>query len=92
MTLLDAAEGSAFERLPSDCCGFGGLFAIEHEAVSTEMLRRKLDQIEASGAEAVVACDVSCLMQIEGGLRRAGSTIRCMHLAQALAGEEPGLA
>jgi hypothetical protein len=30
-------------------------------------------------------------MQIEGGLRRAGSEVRCAHLAQLLAGREAGL-
>ena len=48
-------------------------------------------QIEDTGAETVVGCDANCLMQIEGGLRRAGSNIRCSHLSQTLTGREPGL-
>ncbi|MFV1859025.1 MAG: Fe-S oxidoreductase, partial [Anaerolineales bacterium] len=59
--------------------------------ISREMLARMIRQIEGSGAELVVGCDVSCLMQIEGGLRRAGSPLRCSHLSQALTGRKPGL-
>jgi Fe-S oxidoreductase len=43
------------------------------------------------GVDVVVGADVSCLMQIEGGLRRRGSSIRCAHLAQMLTMKEPGL-
>jgi L-lactate dehydrogenase complex protein LldE len=54
-------------------------------AISGAMLDRKLDAIEASGARTVVATDVSCLMHIEGGLRRRGSSIGVRHLAELLA-------
>lgn len=89
-TLLQAA---GFEVYPLDdvCCGFGGVFAVDQPEISGEMLQRRLQAIQESGAQTVVACDVSCLMHIEGGLRRAGSAVRCAHLAQTLAGKEPGL-
>ena len=48
------------------------------------MLRDKVDSIVDSGAEAVVACDSSCLMQIGGGLEKRGATVRSLHLAQLL--------
>lgn len=89
--LLEAATGTAAATLPDECCGFGGMFAIEHADISSEMLERRLEQIAASGADTVVACDVGCLMHIDGGLRKNGSRVRCAHLAQVLAGQEPGL-
>jgi len=67
------------------CCGFGGLFAIKMSDISGAILQRKLDDIEASGANIIVATDVSCLMHIEGGLRRRDKRIRTMHLAEILA-------
>ena len=67
------------------CCGFGGLFAVKMADISGAMLRRKLDNIEASGADVVTGTDVSCLMHIGGGLRRRGSRIRVKHLAEILA-------
>jgi len=91
LTLLGEVAGAQIHPLEPVCCGFGGLFAVDQPDISTEMLARKLEQVTASGAEVVVGCDVSCLMHIEGGLRHNGSTIRCAHVAQILAGREPAL-
>jgi L-lactate dehydrogenase complex protein LldE len=70
-----------------ECCGFGGLFSVEMPAVSTAIMNEKLDQIEASGADTVVAGDISCLVHIEGGLRRRGSAVEVRHIAQLLGGK-----
>lgn len=67
-----------------ECCGFGGLFAIEMPAVSTSIMDAKLDRLEASGADTLVGGDVSCLMHLEGGLRRRGSNITVRHIAELL--------
>ncbi len=67
------------------CCGFGGLFALKMADISGSLLARKIANIEASGADTVVATDVSCLMHIAGGLRRQGSAIQVKHLAELLA-------
>jgi len=91
MALLEAVAGVHVHRLEPDCCGFGGLFAVDQPEISTEILERKLAQIRDSGAEVVVGCDVSCLMHIEGGLRHRSSTVRCAHLAQILAGQKATL-
>ena len=91
LSLLEAVDGLEVEPLEPECCGFGGVFSVDHEEVSGEMLARKLERVAASGAELVVAGDVSCLMHIEGGLRKQGSPVRCAHLAQLLAGREGGL-
>jgi L-lactate dehydrogenase complex protein LldE len=73
---MDAAE---------ECCGFGGTFAVKFADVSGAIARTKIESIERSGAEIVTGLDASCLMQIDGALRRAGSKIRTMHLAEILA-------
>lgn len=91
LDLLNQVEGADVISLSPDCCGFGGVFAIDHAEISSEMMNRKLDAIESSNADIVVSADVSCLMQIEGGLRRRGSTIRCAHITQIIAMKEPGL-
>jgi L-lactate dehydrogenase complex protein LldE len=66
------------------CCGFGGLFAVKMSDVSGAMLERKIACIEETGAEMVVATDMSCLMHIAGGLRRRGSRVAVRHLAEVL--------
>jgi L-lactate dehydrogenase complex protein LldE len=84
--LLDAVSG--LERVTLDgaeeCCGFGGTFAIKNADVSSAMLEDKLRALEASGADAVCACDASCLLHIGGGLERRGSPILALHLAEVL--------
>jgi L-lactate dehydrogenase complex protein LldE len=71
------------------CCGFGGLFSVKLADVSSAMLARKLDGVEASGADAVVVTDVSCGMHMAGGLRRRNSRVRVRHIADVLAGRGP---
>lgn len=68
------------------CCGFGGTFAVKHANISSAMAEEKIDQIMKLNIEYVVSIDSSCLMQIEGMLRRKGSRIRTTHIADILAG------
>ncbi len=56
--------------------------------ISGEMLARKLDAIEACGADTIAVTDVSCGMHMAGGLRRRRSKVRIAHIADVLAGEE----
>jgi L-lactate dehydrogenase complex protein LldE len=67
-----------------ECCGFGGLFSIKNAEISSGMLDRKLRNLDASGADRVVSCDLGCLLHIGGGLHRRGSQLRTQHLAQLL--------
>lgn len=87
--LLAKVQGAAACPLPEAevCCGFGGLFAVKMADISSEMLARKLDAIDASGADTVAVTDVSCAMHMNGGLRRRGSRARVAHIADVLAGE-----
>jgi L-lactate dehydrogenase complex protein LldE len=74
------------EMLPAEeCCGFGGTFSVKFAELSGAMVRTKIDAILQTGAKTVVSLDPSCLMQIQGGLSRAGSSVRTMHLAEVLA-------
>lgn len=70
-----------------ECCGFGGLFSVEMPAVSAAIMRDKLDKVEASGASVLTGGDLSCLVHLEGGLRRRGSKVEVKHIAELLAGE-----
>jgi L-lactate dehydrogenase complex protein LldE len=88
VALLDAAVGAGRVELPGadECCGFGGLFSVKMSEISSAMLARKLDCVEASRARTLVACDASCLLHLEGGLRRRGSDVEVKHLAEVLDG------
>ncbi|MDX1520699.1 MAG: (Fe-S)-binding protein [Anaerolineae bacterium] len=84
--LLEKVSGAEQKPLPEaeTCCGFGGLFAVKMGDISGAILKEKLDNIEATGADTVVGTDVSCLMHIAGGLRRRGSAVKVKHLAEVL--------
>jgi L-lactate dehydrogenase complex protein LldE len=86
---LQAVAGDRACDLPDAevCCGFGGLFAVKMPGISGAMLDAKLEAIAKSGADAVVATDVSCLMHIGGGLHRRGSAVRVLHIAEVIAGD-----
>ena len=86
-SLIDAVPGlrRVEMRQAEVCCGFGGTFAVKYADISGAMLRDKLDNIEASGADVVTACDTSCLMHIRGGLQRRGSPVRTAHVAELIA-------
>lgn len=70
-----------------ECCGFGGLFSVEMPAVSAAIMKEKLDKVEASGATVLAGGDVSCLIHMEGGLRRRGSKVEVRHIAELLDGD-----
>jgi len=85
--LLGMIAGLEYVPLPGaeQCCGFGGTFAVKMPPISTAMVDEKVDHILATGAELVVGLDASCLMNIEGRLRRRGSRLEVRHLAEVLA-------
>lgn len=88
--LLGAVRGLELVELTraADCCGFGGTFSVKFPELSVAIADGKLDEIERAGVDAVVSGDASCLMQLGGRLRRRGSSVRVVHLAQVLAGTE----
>ena len=85
--LLEAVKGIELVELPSasECCGFGGTFAVKNAEVSSAMLADKVQAVLDTGAEVVCAADNSCLMQIGGGLSRQRTGVRTLHLAEVLA-------
>ena len=85
--LLEFLEGIEFTEpsRPDECCGFGGTFAVNEEAISCLMGLDRLRDHEQAGTEILTSYDVSCLMHLDGLIRRNGSPIRVMHVAEILA-------
>ncbi len=71
---------------PERCCGFGGAFSIDYPEISQAILADKVDDVIASGAEAVITAEPSCLLNIGSALARREVPIRPLHLAEVLAG------
>ena len=85
-SLLNMVTGIQMVELsrPDECCGFGGTFCVSEEAVSSKMGKDRIaDHIE-HGAEVITSTDMSCLMHLEGLLKRRGSKVRVMYIAEIL--------
>jgi L-lactate dehydrogenase complex protein LldE len=89
-SLLELIEGITFSELsrPDECCGFGGTFCVNEEAVSAMMGRDRVADHQQAGTQVLTAVDMSCLMHLDGILRREDIPIQVMHISQILAGEE----
>lgn len=68
-----------------ECCGFGGMFAIEEPDVSARMGEDKINRHIATGAEYVTGPDSSCLMHMQGIAKCLGKPIKFIHVVQILA-------
>jgi L-lactate dehydrogenase complex protein LldE len=85
--LLQNVAGMELVQLPNstECCGFGGTFAIKNAETSSAMLADKVQCVLDTGAEFCTAGDNSCLMHIYGGLHRRKLPVKTIHIAQILA-------
>ncbi|MFC9977419.1 (Fe-S)-binding protein [Spirillospora sp. NPDC127200] len=101
LRLLREVRGIDLVELPeaTECCGFGGTFALKNSAVSAAMGADKAANVRRTGAEALCAADNSCLMHIGGTLSRSGDDgprlhtgdgagVRTVHIAEILASTE----
>ncbi len=84
--LLSSVKDAEVIELPerTDCCGFGGVFSVEHPELSAEFLKRKIANLEMTASPTLVVCDAGCLMHIQGGLRRQRKSQQVVHIAQVL--------
>ncbi len=85
--LLGRVPGVELVELPDAavCCGFGGAFSTKMPALSGAMLDAKLSAVEATGARVLTATDCGCLMHLGGALKRRGSALEVLHVAEILA-------
>ena len=86
--LLASVAGLSIEELPGAevCCGFGGTFCVKYPEISDKMVTDKAADIAATGAEAVLAGDLGCLLNMAGKLYRQGRQVEVRHVAEVLAG------
>jgi L-lactate dehydrogenase complex protein LldE len=67
-----------------ECCGFGGTFCVFEEAVSVKMGKDRIKEHEINEVDYITGGDVSCLMHLEGILKRKGSSVKTIHIAEIL--------
>ena len=84
--LLAAVREAVIVDLPAseDCCGFGGVFSIEHPELSAELLKRKISNLQLSASPTLVVTEAGCRMHIAGGLSKQKKPQRVVHIAEVL--------
>src|ERR1700752_3579782 len=84
--LLSNVSGATIVELPEaeSCCGFGGVFSVEHPELAAEWLKRKISNLEKTEAPTLVITETGCLMHIAGGLHRQKKKQQVMHIAEIL--------
>ncbi len=84
--LLSSVKGIEIVEIDrrDECCGFGGTFCVTEEAVSVKMGKDKVADFMRNGAEVITSGDVSCLMHLDGIIKRQKYPIRVLHMAEIL--------
>ena len=87
--LLSHVKGIELVELDrkDECCGFGGTFCVAEEAVSVKMGKDRVADHQKHQAEYITGGDMSCLMHLEGILRRQNSRVKVIHIAEILNGK-----
>ena len=85
--LLKLVPGLQFAELneADSCCGSAGTYNIERPEMADRILKRKLDNIAASGAQVLVTSNPGCLLQLKKGLAGNLPQVRIMHITEVLA-------
>ncbi|MBI3509328.1 MAG: (Fe-S)-binding protein [Bacteroidetes bacterium] len=66
------------------CCGFGGMFSTKYENLASGMAQQKLKHAEEAGAELIISTDLSCLLHLDGLIKKQNKQMKLMHLVDVL--------
>src|SRR4051794_24112087 len=83
LSMVKGVEISDLSR-KDECCGFGGTFCVAEEAVSAKMGKDRVQDHLVHGAQYITGADMSCLMHMEGILKRRKSQVKVLHIAEIL--------
>lgn len=72
-----------------ECCGFGGTFSVQEEAISVAMGKDRIEDHLSSGVEVMTGADMSCMMHLQGLINRNKKPLKIMHITEILAGVRP---
>src|SRR5262249_24464304 len=75
--LVKAVAGKDFVELPESdvCCGSAGTYNLTEPEMAERLQQRKIENILKTGAQIVVTSNPGCLLQMQAGLRKAGSAV-----------------
>jgi glycolate dehydrogenase iron-sulfur subunit len=84
--LLAAVPGLKFVDMPGAdiCCGSAGIYNVVQNEMSSQILRRKMESVQGTGADIIATANPGCLLQMQAGVRQYGSRQRVMHVVEIL--------
>lgn len=71
-------------KQPDRCCGMAGSFNFVYYDLSRKILKRKMDDIEATRADCVATSCMGCLIQLKDGIHQRKLDTRAVHLVEVL--------
>jgi glycolate oxidase iron-sulfur subunit len=84
--LLGSIPGLQYKEMPlSDmCCGSAGIYNVVQNEMATEILQRKMECVNSTGAQVIATANPGCMLQLETGARRFGRNQRVAHVVEIL--------
>lgn len=84
--LLSAIPGLQFHEMagPDICCGSAGVYNVVENRMSMQILKHKMESVNATGARIIATANPGCLLQLQAGVRMHGSGQRVMHVVEVL--------
>ncbi|MBE0575458.1 MAG: (Fe-S)-binding protein [Desulfuromonadales bacterium] len=84
--LIKAIPGIDYRELneASWCCGSAATFSLKYTDESQQILDRKLQNVQSTGAELLVTANPGCHLQLAWGLKRAGLSQKVVHITELL--------
>lgn len=85
--LLEKVRGLELREMKDceTCCGFGGTFSVKFENIAVGMGEQKVKRAEEVEAEYIISTDLSCLMHMDGYIRKQNKALKTMHIVDVLA-------
>lgn len=85
--LLSKVKGLELKEMEDveTCCGFGGTFSVKFESIAVGMAEQKIKNAEETKADYLISTDLSCLMHLNGYMKKQNKAMRPMHIADVLA-------
>ncbi len=84
--LLQSIPGVTLVNLKESdwCCGSAGIYNLTNQEMGQNLLERKMNNIELTGADTIATANPGCMMQIALGARQRGFPIEVVHPIQLL--------
>lgn len=85
-TLLKAIPGLQLKEMEGSdrCCGSAGIYNLTHPGMSQHLLKEKMQSVASTEADAVVAPNPGCMLQLRYGAQQYGPPVKVYHLMELL--------